>query len=409
MAFGDKTNYQVNVNRATHLETCLMAIFTLIFGAIYFLFQNIDYCSLKDFSLAVIVLTPLIFLYLHVFLLATSFVFNVLIHEQALEGISFSSAWSRYKKQLKISLVCLHLTPLVAALLAMTAFAVFSNNQFLKISATVTAIIYFVIYCLYWFKPIRKIIKMFKTSEEEIIGKLGIIYDQIAMHFSFYRELLDMFVEKTKEGTPHKVAEIGCGTGRLAMELAKESAIEEIWCIDKNENMVSMFEEKRKGMSDEEKNKITIKCGDATKTGLPPAEYDVVNAMNSIYLFDDPGKGIREVYRILKPGGRFNMSGPSIHDLELLEDRLITDLKTNVKDPKKTLGISMSLVKKRIEQAIAINKLLLSKATLYKEKDLRVLLEENFGFTDFEFKKIYNGTGYFVSVRKKEKRCNANP
>jgi SAM-dependent methyltransferase len=51
--------------------------------------------------------------------------------------------------------------------------------------------------------------------------------------------------------------------------------------------------------------------GDLRALPLADASVDGVAAVNCLYFLDDPGVGIREAYRVLKPGGLFVASSPS--------------------------------------------------------------------------------------------------
>ena len=49
-------------------------------------------------------------------------------------------------------------------------------------------------------------------------------------------------------------------------------------------------------------NVILIR-GTALRLPFPPACFDVVNCCGALHLFPSPGRVLREIHRVLKPGG----------------------------------------------------------------------------------------------------------
>lgn len=68
--------------------------------------------------------------------------------------------------------------------------------------------------------------------------------------------------------------------------------------------------------------KVGVRNGSAESTGANDAAFDVVLSVNNIQLWDDLATGLAEVWRVLRPGGRFVLSS---HDkwLPVPRQRLI--------------------------------------------------------------------------------------
>jgi ubiquinone/menaquinone biosynthesis C-methylase UbiE len=93
-------------------------------------------------------------------------------------------------------------------------------------------------------------------------------------------------------------AEIGCGTGRLSIEISP--VIQHLYAIDNSQAMLTNFRKKiRKNMC---KN-ITPIFSSMGNTGLPDKSIDVVLEFEAFFLFPNPMRLSREIARILSPNG----------------------------------------------------------------------------------------------------------
>jgi ubiquinone/menaquinone biosynthesis C-methylase UbiE len=94
-----------------------------------------------------------------------------------------------------------------------------------------------------------------------------------------------------------RVLDVGCGTGVLARTAADRVADEsQVSGLDLNEGMLAVARRLRP--------QIDWRQGDATKLPLPVESYDVVVSQFALMYFPDRSAAIREMVRVLKPGGR---------------------------------------------------------------------------------------------------------
>lgn len=99
-----------------------------------------------------------------------------------------------------------------------------------------------------------------------------------------------------------KVLDIGFGNGYLEKLIYKQSKCS-IYGIDISEDMVAVASKaNRKGI---ENGDIHLEIGDCCNLLYQDATFDVVMTMNTIYFWKDTIKGLTEIYRVLKAGGKF--------------------------------------------------------------------------------------------------------
>lgn len=100
--------------------------------------------------------------------------------------------------------------------------------------------------------------------------------------------------------------DLGCGSGGLGFALAGVSQ-STILLIDPNADALS--EAVRKARVSGLTGRVIPIVGHAESSPLPDASVDLVVSRGSIFFWSDPPKGLREAYRILRPGARALVGG----------------------------------------------------------------------------------------------------
>ncbi|MFK7985932.1 MAG: class I SAM-dependent methyltransferase [Sandaracinaceae bacterium] len=109
-----------------------------------------------------------------------------------------------------------------------------------------------------------------------------------------------LVITKDRLRPEHRVLDIGCGTGSLALELAPHVA--HVDAVDVSSEMVRIARGKAEASAT--KN-VTFHVGTLEEQAFEDAGYDVVCAYNILHLVPDREGTLGLLRRLLKPGGLF--------------------------------------------------------------------------------------------------------
>ena len=106
--------------------------------------------------------------------------------------------------------------------------------------------------------------------------------------------------------------DIGCGTGALTVRLAPFA--DHITALDIAPGMLAVARDNdEQGVIDE------FICGDAEQLPFNPGQFDLVFSSFALQWCDDLGQVLKDVHRLLQPGGRFVFSIPVENTLRELK------------------------------------------------------------------------------------------
>lgn len=138
--------------------------------------------------------------------------------------------------------------------------------------------------------------------------------------------LLDMASPRPGE----VVLDLACGTGRVARRVATQvGAGGEVTALDLNPGMLAVG----RALPAPEGAAIEWVRGDAVAPGFPDRRYDLVLCQHGLQFFEDRGAALREMHRMLRPGGRVAVSvwegldrHPAYREMAELEVRHLSPL-----------------------------------------------------------------------------------
>jgi len=117
------------------------------------------------------------------------------------------------------------------------------------------------------------------------------------LHNGFVETILNKSCEKGK------FLEVGSGTGRVSIGIAKNNRYADITGIDLSKNMIQVATENSINHSVSEQ--INFKFGSATDIPFEDNSFDSVYCHNMLHHLPDPFLMIKEMKRVVKPEGSF--------------------------------------------------------------------------------------------------------
>jgi SAM-dependent methyltransferase len=120
------------------------------------------------------------------------------------------------------------------------------------------------------------------------------------------RKRLDALARRT-DLRGDRLLDIGCGDGAYTTRLA--DGFNRVDAIDIQADRLTLFTERIKGSP--AAHRITIGEMSATKLDYPDNTFDLVTSIEVLEHVDELDQALREIRRVLKPGGRFAFTTPN--------------------------------------------------------------------------------------------------
>lgn len=147
-----------------------------------------------------------------------------------------------------------------------------------------------------------------KEKIREMFDNIATDYDKLNhimsldVDKSWRRKAIRRVMECDAAGRELKVLDIACGTGDFSIAMAKSVPSAHITGLDISEGMLAVMKEKvYAGKLDD---RISIMTGDGENLPFEDDSFDCVTIAFGIRNFESKEKGLREMLRVLKPGGR---------------------------------------------------------------------------------------------------------
>jgi ubiquinone/menaquinone biosynthesis C-methylase UbiE len=112
------------------------------------------------------------------------------------------------------------------------------------------------------------------------------------------------------------ILEIGFGNGNFFEKVFSAASNLKIAGLDFSPEMVKAAA--AKNQSSVNTGKLTLQFGSSDKIPFPDNSFDKVFCINVIYFWDQPADHLKEIYRVLKPGGTFYTSIRTKESMEQL-------------------------------------------------------------------------------------------
>lgn len=170
-------------------------------------------------------------------------------------------------------------------------------------------------------------VRPYNTEEKKAI-QVERMFDDIAENYDTLNHTLSLGIDKSwrKKGIlslrdlqPRTLLDIATGTGDLAIEAYQRLSPDTILAIDISEKMMEVGKEKvaKEGLS----KVIQFDKQDCTQLSLADNSFDAAMVAFGIRNFEELDKGLQEILRVLRPGGRLmilELSSPEYFPMKQL-------------------------------------------------------------------------------------------
>ena len=143
-----------------------------------------------------------------------------------------------------------------------------------------------------------------REQVEHMFDHIAHSYDSLNHRLSWDIDRLwrSKAVEVLRESHPSTILDVATGTGDFAIKAAEAIRPSHILGIDISENMMEIG--RKKAAQRKLQDVITFQKEDCTHLSLSDGSFDAVMAAFGIRNFADLDRGLAEMARVLKPGGR---------------------------------------------------------------------------------------------------------
>ena len=138
------------------------------------------------------------------------------------------------------------------------------------------------------------------------------MFDRIAGHYDSMNRLMTggmdlawrwQVIEHLADYAPRQVADLACGTGDMILMLSRYlPSVREIVGVDLSEGMLAVAAERISRVA-QRVPVVTLSAENCQELSLATQLVDAVTCTLGIRNFSDPLQGLREMHRILRPGG----------------------------------------------------------------------------------------------------------
>ncbi len=141
---------------------------------------------------------------------------------------------------------------------------------------------------------------------EQMFDNIAPAYDfmNTAMTFGLCRTWRDKALKAVGDDNfaPGRILDIATGTGDVALRLHELYPDAKVTGLDLSEGMLTVARKKLEGKPDSDK--VDFIAGDSLALPFGDGEFDLVTVAYGVRNFSDLARGYREMFRVLKPGGR---------------------------------------------------------------------------------------------------------
>jgi ubiquinone/menaquinone biosynthesis C-methylase UbiE len=146
-----------------------------------------------------------------------------------------------------------------------------------------------------------------KTFAKQLRKPSGLLANKVGNKMNNMNGFLcDFTIETLNLHDDNSILEIGFGNGKLFEKLFSKANNLKISGLDFSSNMVKVA--KANNPSTIASGNLDLRFGSSDKIPFADNSFDKVFCINVIYFWEQPADHLKEIYRVLKPGGKFYTS-----------------------------------------------------------------------------------------------------
>lgn len=154
-------------------------------------------------------------------------------------------------------------------------------------------------------------VKPYKELDATKKEQVAIMFNKIAPKYDFLNHFLSFGIDiwwrkraiaRLKKDNPQYILDVATGTGDFAFEAIKKLNPTKVIGVDISAGMLSFAEKKI-----QERNLspvFEVKLADSEALPFADNEFDAVTVSFGVRNFENLEKGLQDIYRVLKPGGK---------------------------------------------------------------------------------------------------------
>lgn len=149
-------------------------------------------------------------------------------------------------------------------------------------------------------------------SEESKTGQVEEMFDSIAGAYDFMNTAMTFGLHRwwrnralsRLRGVPHAdILDVATGTGDVAFALSRRLAPRSVVGVDLSAGMLEVARRRLAEQPEEVRRRITFEQGDSLHLRFADASFDAVTVAYGVRNFEHLEEGLREMARVLRPGG----------------------------------------------------------------------------------------------------------
>ena len=146
------------------------------------------------------------------------------------------------------------------------------------------------------------VLRLLRTGKGPMDGWIARAYDQGVQ--TAFRDVLPALVEDLFADIAgvRRGLDVGCGPGQFTILIAERVPGAEIWGIDLAPTMIALA--RRHAAASSAAARLHFEVADVAQLPFPDGQFDAVLSSGSIKHWPDQLGGLREIHRVLAPGGR---------------------------------------------------------------------------------------------------------